>query len=267
MTNNFGDDGFPFADIPDFWRQVRNATSRFLGLDYDGTLAPFAIEPIHAHPLPGVADLLRNLAASGTTEIAIISGRPAHEVAALLADPPLTIVGSHGFEWWPLNGDRQTHRPTQVQQRGLDTIHDALMRCRYGQKVETKVASIAMHTGGMTPKAAAVLERETVAKWGFWAMQHELEWRMFNGGVEVRCQGRNKGDALVKLLGSQPKDTLAVHLGGDDTDEDAFAVLRGRGFGIKVGDFGKATAAQAHLADCSAVVGFLQTWLKATAST
>ncbi|WP_310599522.1 trehalose-phosphatase [Desulfobulbus sp.] len=267
MIKSHGNDDFAFADIPNFWRQVRNATSRFLGLDYDGTLAPFAIEPIHAHPLPGVADLLRNLAASGTTEIAIISGRPAHEVAALLGDPPLTIVGSHGFEWWPPNGDKQTHRPTQIQERGLDTIRDALMRCRYGQKVETKVASIAMHTRGMAPKSASVLERETVAKWGFWAMQHELEWRMFNGGVEVRCLGWNKGDAFVKLLGSQPKDTLAVYLGDDDTDEDAFAVLRDRGIGIKVGDSGKPTAARAHLTDCSAVVDFLQTWLRATAST
>lgn len=264
MTTAINGAGRPFAGFSDFWRQVRNATARLLCLDYDGTLAPFAIEPMHAHPLPGIADLLRDMAAGGTTEVAILSGRPAEEVAALLGNPRLTIVGSHGFEWWPVDGDKRTLRPTPVQQRGLDTIRDALQRCQSGQKVEVKVASLALHTRGMEPAAAAAMERETVARWGSWALLHDLEWRMFNGGVEVRCIGRNKGDALLDLLDLQPRDVLAVYIGDDETDEDAFVALRGRGIGIRVGHAGAPTAAQAHLADCTAVAGFLHTWLQVT---
>ena len=76
---------------PDLWQQVRNAPFRFLGLDYDGTLAPFAIDPMHARPLSGIADLLWDLAASSQTEVAIITGRPAHEV------PPRRLPADAAF--------------------------------------------------------------------------------------------------------------------------------------------------------------------------
>ena len=57
---------------------------------------------------------------------------------------------------------------------------------------------------------------------------------------------------------------LPVYLGDDDTDEDAFAVLRGSGVGIKVGDDRWPTAARGFLPDCRAVVEFLRTWVAHT---
>jgi trehalose-phosphatase len=259
--------GFSFQNTPDFWRQVRDAPWRLLGLDYDGTLAPFSIEPMLARPLTGIADLLRNLSAGGQTEVAILSGRPAHEVVTLLGNPPLTVVGSHGFEWWPATGEKLNRLPTPEQQHGLAVIRDALQRCGRGHKLEVKIASLALHTRGMDPIVAVAVEQEVVAEWGTWALQYGLEWRWFNGGVEVRCTGWNKGDALARLLDRQPPNTMAVYIGDDDTDEDAFVVLRERGLGIKVGYNGKPTAARAHLTDCIAVADFLRTYLAATEAT
>lgn len=267
MTTTTNGAGPGFFGAPDFWRQVRNAPARFLGLDYDGTLAPFAIEPMHAKPLPGIADLLRNLAAGGQTEVAILSGRPAHEVATLLGSPPLTIVGSHGFEWWPASGDKLVRHPTPEQQHGLFVIRNALQQCGRGHKLEVKVASLALHTRGLDPVVAVAVEQEILTEWVSWALQHGLVWRWFNGGIEVRCTGWNKGDALTRLLDRQPDDVLAVYIGDDDTDEDAFAALRERGLGIKVGHTGKPTAARAYLTDCTDVVGFLRTWLTVIEST
>ncbi len=38
--------------IPNFWGKVRsNTNNRFLGLDDDGTLAPFAIDPMQANSI------------------------------------------------------------------------------------------------------------------------------------------------------------------------------------------------------------------------
>lgn len=251
-------------DASDFWLQVRNAPSRFLGLDYDGTLAPYAIEPMHAKPLSGIADLLRNLATGGHTEVAILSGRPTHEVATLLGAPPITIVGNHGYEWCPATGPATIRQPSPEQQQGLALLGDALQRCDRGYKLEPKTASLSVHTRGLDPVVAAAMEQEVVSHWQPLALQHGLEWRWFNGGVEARCRGWNKGDALLALLGHQPDDVLAVYIGDDDTDEDAFAVLRCRGWGIKVGRSDTPTAARAHLADCTAVATFLRTWLNVT---
>ncbi len=253
--------------LPDFWRQVRNANNRFLGLDYDGTLAPFAIDPMEAKPLPGIADLLRDLVAGGQTQVAIISGRPAAEVMTLLNNPPVIVIGSHGYEYCSADGRCVVRQPTPEQLQGLLEIRTGIQRRNYGCKLETKVASFAIHTRGMDPVTAVAMEEEIAATWGVLALHNSLECRRFNGGVEFRCSGWNKGHALITLLDRQPEDALAVYLGDDETDEDAFAVIRCRGVGIKVGDPFWPTAAQGYLPNCQAVAGFLQHWAAITATT
>jgi trehalose-phosphatase len=98
--------------IPDFRQWVRNANNRFLGLDYDETLAPFEIDPMQAGPLLGIADLLRDPATGGQMQVAVISGRPLVEVMTLSHNPPVTVIGSHGYELWPFDGSCVVRQPT-----------------------------------------------------------------------------------------------------------------------------------------------------------
>lgn len=251
--------------LPDFWQQVRQANKLFLGLDYDGTLAPFEIDPMQAKPLPGIADLLRDLTTGGRTQVAIISGRPVAEVMTLLNNPPVTVIGSHGFEIWPVDGACVVRQPTPEQRQGLFEIRTQLQKSGYGNKLEVKVASLAMHTRGLDPVMAVAMEEEIANQWSGVALQHGLECRRFNGGIEIRCCGWDKGAALIALLNVQPENDFAVYVGDDETDEDAFTVLRGRGIGIKVGDPSWPTAAQGFLPDCRAMVDFLRTWVALTA--
>lgn len=267
MTNSANNTKLSIFDIPEFWLQVRNGPTRFLGLDYDGTLAPFAIEPMHAKPLSGIADLLRDLSADGRTQLAILSGRPAHEVISLLDNLPVTVVGNHGYEWCPINGPAVIRQPSPEQLQGLAILGDALQRCCHGYRLEIKKTSLSVHTRGLDPMVAAAVEQEVMTHWSTMALQFGLEWRWFNGGVEARCRGWNKGDALRALLNTQPSDAFAVYIGDDDTDEDAFAVLRDRGWGIKVGSAKTRTAARACLTDCLGVATFLRTWLRVLQST
>jgi trehalose-phosphatase len=217
---------------------------------------------MHAKPLSGVADLLRNLAADGRTELALLTGRPAHEVITLLDHPPVTVVGNHGYEWRPVGGPAHHRQPSPEQQQGLAFLANALQECNGGYRLEVKLTSLSVHTRGLDPMTAAAMEQEVMTQWGAMALQFGLEWRWFNGGIEVRCRGWNKGDALLTLLENQPADALIVYIGDDDTDEDAFAVLKNRGWGIKVGAASTRTCARAHLADCQAVATFLRTWLR-----
>lgn len=118
MTNR--EDGMiEITNMPHFWQQVRDAKTQFLGLDYDGTLAPFAIDPMHATPFPGVTSLLQEIIAGGQTQVAIISGRPVAEVLTLLDNLPVIVVGSHGYELWPIDGACVVRKPSPEQQRGL----------------------------------------------------------------------------------------------------------------------------------------------------
>ncbi len=122
------------------------------------------------------------------------------------------------------------------------------------------MASVALHTRGLDPALAVAMEEEVAGEWAARAPEFGLECRRFNGGVEIRCAGRDKGTALLELLARQPDTVLPVYLGDDDTDEDAFAVLRGCGIPIKVGDDRWPTAARGFLPDCQAVVEFLRAW-------
>jgi len=251
--------------MPDFWQLVSRADHLFLGLDYDGTLAPFEIDPMQAKPLPGIADLLRDLATGGRTQVAIISGRPVAEVMTLLNNPPVTVIGSHGYELWPIDGACVVRQPTPEQQQGLFEIRTQLQKSGHDHKLEVKVASLALHTRGMEPATAVAVEEKIAAEWSGQALQYGLECRRFNGGIEIRCCGWDKGAALTALLNVQPENVFAVYVGDDETDEDAFTVLRGRGIGIKVGDPLSPTAAQGFLPDCRAMVDFLRTWVALTA--
>lgn len=254
------------TQVPDFWQQVRQANTLFLGLDYDGTLAPFEIDSMQAKPLPGIADLLRDLATGGRTQVAIISGRPVDEVMTLLNNPPVTVVGSHGYELWPIDGACVVRQPSPEQQQGLFAIRTQLEKSDYGSKLEVKVASLALHTRGLDPVTAVAIEEEIATRWAGLAPQYGLECRRFNGGIEIRCCGWDKGAALTALLNVQPENVFAVYVGDDETDEDAFTVLRGRGIGIKVGDPLWPTAARGFLPDCRAMVDFLRTWIDLTAN-
>ena len=248
------------TNLPDFWPHIQNAGNLFLGLDYDGTLAPFEVDPMKAKPLPGVAALLRELASGGRTKIAIISGRPVAEVMNLLDNPPVTIIGSHGYEFWPADGACIIRETSPTQKQGLLEIGKRLQNRSYGHKLEVKVASLAVHTRGMDPETAVAIEEEIGTEWSELVSNYGLECRRFNGGVEIRCIGWDKGKALIELLNMQPEDTFAVYVGDDETDEDAFTVLRGKGVGIKIGDQLWPTAAQGFLHDCRDMTAFLQTW-------
>jgi trehalose-phosphatase len=249
-------------NIPDFWIQLSASDRRFLALDYDGTLAPFHIKPMRAYPLPGIENILRSLEKSSNTTLAIISGRPVSELLTLLGDIRITFVGSHGFELKQSEGEIITRKPSSDQVLGLEKARQLAIQRGLGHKLETKIASLAFHTRGMQAAVAEDLEDHVFEEWASLEASHGLECRRFNGGVEVRSTGWHKGDALLELLGEQPKGAFCVYIGDDETDEDAFRIIQPFGIPIKVGDPNACTAARGFLPDCRAVKAFLKAWLE-----
>lgn len=253
-------------NIPNFWSLLSASEKRLLALDYDGTLAPFHIDPMKAYPLPEIKELLLAIAQTGDTRLAIVSGRPVFEVLTLLGDMGITIIGSHGFELRRPDGDLIARSPTPSQFSGLEAAIQVATQLGLAERLEKKIASVALHTRGMEMESAMEIERRMFLKWSDLAPFHELECRKFNGGVEIRSRGRNKGDAILMLLEDQPQGAFNVYIGDDDTDEDAFRTLvdHGAGFGIRVGDPDAPTAASGGLPDCEAVKLFLKMWLTVT---
>ncbi len=248
--------------VADFWQRLSRARRRLLVLDYDGTLAPFRVERDEAVPLPGVREVLARLRDGGVTTVAVSSGREAGEVSGLLEVPGIPVWGSHGFEVLDGQGSL-TQIPLDPRQRqGLDRAAAQLAAEVEPLRLERKHCGVALHTRGMEPEQARQLERSTARRWRVLAPGAGLECRAFNGGVELRALGQDKGTALRRVMAAHPGAELTVYVGDDDTDEDAFTALATvpGGLGVKVGPAGVSTAASGRLDDCAGVLAFLQRW-------
>ncbi|MGC9325753.1 MAG: trehalose-phosphatase [Desulfomonilia bacterium] len=247
--------------IPDFWDRIASSRETFLGLDYDGTLAPFRVERMDALPEPGIPRLLDEISRSTKTDLVIISGRPVSELATLLGSVSCMLVGSHGFETMSPDGTHSFRNPDALQGRGLALAEEIGEKEGLGKRLEVKIASVALHTRGLSPEDARALQDRFCEQWNALREFHDLEIRRFNGGIELRSRGWDKGEVLLGVLQTKPEGTFSVYIGDDDTDEDAFRVIRDRGIGIKVGVPSRDTAARGFLHDIPEVKVFLETWL------
>jgi len=247
--------------LPDFWDVLSRHGNKLLALDYDGTLAPFCVQRMQAYPYPGIPGALERIHRRADTMLAIISGRPLAEVLILAGSFNGIVIGSHGMEKRLSSGDMVIKTVNREQREGLSCIQRAAEEIGLqGLPIELKPASVALHTRGLDPKEAARLEDLAARLWRDISSRHGLEVRRFNGGVEVRATGWNKGDALEELRLGMPSGSACVYIGDNDTDEDAFLKIRSHGYGIRVGDAGRPTAARGFLPDIPAVREFLEAW-------
>ncbi|MEM5789292.1 MAG: trehalose-phosphatase, partial [Syntrophobacteraceae bacterium] len=180
--------------LPGFWDAVAASERSLLALDYDGTLAPFHVDRMKAHPLPGIKRLIRKLAGLDRTEVAIISGRPLAELSDLVGLTGVTLVGSHGFETRAVTGESVVRSPSPIQLQGLEIAEKAVVGSGYAGRVEKKVASLALHTRGIGAARAVAITREVEQLWSQTAEKYDLECRVFKGGIELRSAGWHKGD-------------------------------------------------------------------------
>ena len=250
----------PIAGLPEFWDQLAAATSTALFLDYDGTLAPFQIDRMAARPLDGVIEALLHIIDASDTHVFIVSGRPTAEIVHLAGELGLTIVGSHGWEWRRPGAGQSRAAASGEQERLLSAAHAYAIGLLGAERVERKVASVAAHLRGLAASEALAAREALAAMWLAEAGDDVVELRLFNGGLELRALGRHKGTAILELLAELQAQTLAVFVGDDETDEDAFRALTGIGYGIKVGDAAVPTAAQGRLPSLAATLRFLLDW-------
>lgn len=246
------------------WQRLAEEPHRTLALDYDGTLAPFQAERMAAVPLDGVVELLDAIVAAGSTSLWLVSGRPVAEVLELAGERQAHVIGSHGCELRRPDGTSERFEVDAGQRRTLDRAERAARSRAGDEAVERKLASVALHTRGSSSSRREELEGEIAE---LWSQQCDgtqpLELRRFDGGLELRVAGIDKGAALQRWL-ERPGERFEVYTGDDETDEDAMRVIAARGgVGIKVGPRMQPTVAQLRLPDCAAVRDeLLRGWLR-----
>lgn len=258
--------GLPPASIAgallEFGITLASASQRVLMLDYDGTLAPFKVERMEATPYDGVREAVAQIMAMGD-RVVIISGRLATEVATLInLDPMPEIWGCHG--WERLVGGELSRLPLAPKQsERLFKAGYTLKNEGFQSRLEYKHGSLALHWRGTTED-----EKSAILTAGLRAMEPasgvDMKMHRFDGGLELRATGRDKGVVVKEILSGLDPKTPVAYLGDDLTDEDAFRAVQSRGLGVLVRPEPRETAASVWLKPPEELIEFFGLWLKST---
>jgi trehalose-phosphatase len=248
-------------DFDDFFHRLRRAKSRILMLDYDGTLAPFRVERDEAVPYPGVRTALEAIQASGVCRLIIVSGRAIDDLIPLLGlESVPEIWGCHGWERMLADGSRVAPDLSERALKGLKEAKRWAEGSQLAENLEIKPASMAIHLRGLGKQEGADIGKRASEGWGPIAGEFGLTIHEFNGGVEIRVPGKDKGVAVETILAESGNNAVAAYLGDDLTDEDAFRALKGKGLGVFVNAKKRETAADIWIRPPEELIEFLSRW-------
>jgi trehalose-phosphatase len=203
-------------------------------LDYDGTLAPFTVERDQAFVYPGILPLLEQINDRHDTRLVIVTGRSIADIKPLLKLRQIPeIWGSHGWEVYHPDaavtvGDAG---PATI---GLRLAAEHATELGFADRLEYKPVSIAIHWRGIPQKRKSSILAVISPVWEMLAMANGLQVHPFDGGIELRIPGRDKGTAVRDILSSESDDIFSIYMGDDLSDEDAFKAIHTVGFGVLV---------------------------------
>jgi trehalose 6-phosphate phosphatase len=248
----------PQINLDVFFQKLHVAPSSLLILDYDGTLAPFTDQPNKAFPYPGVRERIQKIMQNGSTNVVILSGRALDGLKGLLQiTPPPELWGSHGGERLKQNSNHPILSP--VDQPIAELIRRAATEAAANAPeliCEVKPLSVAIHWRNKEPKLANSL----ISKWKKLAIDQPIELHEFDGGIEFRPKGINKGVAVETLLLEMPLSIPVAYLGDDFTDEEAFEALGDRGLKVLVKKQFRPTKADLMITPPDELNSFLERW-------
>jgi trehalose-phosphatase len=251
-------------EVEQFMESVAQSPGSALLLDYDGTLAPFCLDRQQALPYPGVTALLQEIIANSRTRVVIITGRNAHEVIPLLAvHPSPEIWGCHGLERLRPDGTCETPRVEEPALRALADADRWLRHQELHNRVEFKTGAVAIHWRGLDEATAAETRGQVLLGWLPISQSARLELLEFDGGIEMRMPGFDKGDAVRTILEEIGPQVPVAYLGDDITDERAFLALGRRGLTMLVRPEWRETAAALWMRPPEGLRDFLTRWLQA----
>ncbi len=255
-----------FNNWKEICEKITQHTNKFLLCDYDGTLTPIAENPEDAQLGNDTRKILQELVKKRRLSVGFISGRSLTDVRAKIGIDGALYAGNHGFEIegpgikfiYPL-----TDEITSLMRLMTLVLRKALSNIK-GVIIEDKGMTLSIHYRMVDeeklPQLHTTFENtvEIARKIG--------KVKTFHGKKvhEIRpAIAWDKGKAvdliISKHLTSSRKDRiLAIYLGDDLTDEDAFKAVNARGgISIFVGDNRVNSAANYYLNSTSEVVTFL----------
>lgn len=233
----------------------------YLFLDYDGVLAPLASTPEKPFIPKEVKALLRRLSEKPEYRIAVISGREIKYIMKKVGLKGIVYSGNHGLQ---IEGPKiKFEAPVSRRYRtDLGEIKERLekgLSSVKGAFVEYKNLSLSLHyrlVGRRDISHVKAVFGKTVRPY---LAKKRVKVNTGKMLLEVRPPSAwDKGRAVLRLLAKERAGrTVPIYIGDDETDEDAFRVLKDKGITVFVGK-PKPSYARYYLKDTDEVKEFLK---------
>jgi trehalose 6-phosphate phosphatase len=250
------------TDLNSFYERLRKGSQKALLLDYDGTLAPFHVNPERAFPYPGVPEVLDKIMKVPGVRLVIITGRWTKDLFPLLRlEKQPEIWGSHGIERLKPNGSYESVPMNEDLLAGLVKADEWIEQAGLLERSEQKPGCLAIHWRGLSQAKIDEMRNLVEPQWSVIAKRTGLGLKEFDGGLELRVPDRDKGDAVRTILEEMPAGAVAAYLGDDATDEDAFRSIKGKGLGVLVRPDMRPTSADLWIQPPGELLEFLAAWL------
>lgn len=208
----------------------------FIFLDYDGTLTPIVATPDLAVLSDEMREIVRKL--SFLYKVSIVSGRTTDDVKSKVRIDDIFYAGSHGFEIVDPDGNVEVNEEAKAIRPLIDMVHKKLsdrLKGVEGALVEHVKYTISSHYRMVSDEDFPKVEKAVES-----ILEEHPNLRKTSGKKVFEIRPRinwHKGKAvdwILNVLGYHPGQHLAIYIGDDVTDEDAFAAVEGKGFGILV---------------------------------
>ncbi len=220
-------------------------------LDMDGTLLDIAPTPDSVVVAPDLPATLARLRDRLDGAVAVITGRPVHQIDALLPDILPTVAGEHGGAFRSSPGAALTRAALPELPPGLMDAGAKIAAAHPGALLETKARGFVLHYR-QVPDAGPALHEALTAL----LVPHADKFQLLPAHMawEIRPLGADKGSA-VRVVMALPAfaGRLPVFIGDDVTDEDGMRPAREMGgAGLFVPTvFGDAAGVRDWLARCT----------------
>jgi trehalose 6-phosphate synthase/phosphatase len=251
----------PALFAPSLFSLCQLAPRVIVCLDYDAVLFPQAPHPEEAQPAPALRTLVSQLAQLPATDVIVLSGRPLDQLTALLPAPGFAYISTHGMEMRSATGETLRLFPEGACTTLVTRLkHDmaAAIASRPGCVVEDQRHAIALHHRLAYPEDREWAVAQTIALVTTYQRKGlALDMCHRKHVLEVRPRGFTKEKALQTIAKLREPPLVVLYIGADETDQDAFQMVNGRGLTLCVTTSSRRTYTRYTLSDPEAVRTFL----------
>jgi len=258
-------------DVKNFFEHWSDIKKNFkdrdilLFLDYDGTLTPIVERPELAVLSRETKEVLRRLTENERLKVFIVSGRTMEDVKSLVGIDNITYIGNHGFEIEGAGidfGNFPFEKFREILEYLKWEINKELIFF-IGAFVEDKGLGLSVHYRTLNSKNEPIFEIFFDRITREFSSRNEIRIVSGKKVFEIRPPVEwDKGRAVLWLLKAYEEalnnqKAVAIYVGDDQTDEDAFHALEKMAITIHVG-IPHFTAAKYFLETPQEVIEFLK---------